>query len=382
MYETLSSPPMIRVKGGFLKSLEKHVAVIRAFGFETQVDVFQSAAASALAVPLTVLIENVRGQEVTITHQNGTVRHVIRSESSILFELTDCSRQTLTIKYSHPTNAFDFFFLGDVHGMFHHLREVIQAGNTLDPLFIMSNGDMTHSGHLEDYHRLSDLLGTSHVPVFTSIGNHDKRARGGRANYRKLLSPLYYSFAMRDTKFIVLDSSRKRGLQKFQYAWLEQELQQAKGMRTFVFLHRPPVCPKYNYLAFSASSNAWKFLALMEQYHVEMVLASHIHVFTEFYKRGVHYIITGGGGGALWQPANIHHYLHVFVKKNGVDVKVIPLPTPEAKMSQRLKDVIKFNVEYHITKKKHFKFTNGLGASKRINRSTSSERFRIRRRGV
>ncbi len=374
--------PSISVKGGFLKSLEKNVAIIRAFGFETQIKIFRSATACNHAAPLTFLVENVRGQDVRIEPRHGAVQNIIRSETSVLFELTDCSFRTLTITYPYQTQEFDFLFLGDVHGMFHHFREIIQTGNILDPLFIMLNGDMTHSGRLEDYHQFSDMLGTSHVPVFTSIGNHDKRVRGGRATYRQLLAPFYYSFTVSQTKFIVLDSSRKRGLQKFQYKWLERELQLAKGKRIFVCLHRPPVCPKYNYLAFSASSNIWKFLTLMDAYNVEMVFGSHIHVFTEFYKRGVRYVVSGGGGGALWQPANIHHYLHVFVKKDGVDVKVVPLPTPEAKMSQRLKDVIKFNVEYHIIKNKRFKLATGLGASRFISRSTSSKRFRLRRRRV
>jgi hypothetical protein len=233
---------------------------------------------------------------------------------------------------------------------------------------------------LEDYHILTDVLNQSSVPVFSAIGNHDKRARGGRATYRRMLAPFYYSFSVGKTTFIVLDSSRKRGLQKFQYKWLERELQLAKDQRIFVFLHRPPVCPKYNYLAFSASSNAWRFLSLMERYNVEAVFGSHIHVFSEFYKRGVRYVITGGGGGALWQPANIHHYLHVFVKKDGLDVQIIKLPTPDAKVSQRLKDVIKLNIEHHIMKNRHFRQAAVLGTALLISRSTSSRRFRLRRR--
>ena len=371
--------PILNVQGGFLRSFENNVAVIRALGFDTRIKVFRPSAKHYQA-PLTLLVENVRGKELDIEYRNGHVRNVLRSEHSLMCDVIGPNVQTIHFKHPHQNEEFDFIFFGDAHGMFHHLNEIIESANQLDPMFLMSNGDMTHGGRLEDYHILTDVFNRSNVPIFSSIGNHDKRARGGRATYRRLLAPFYYSFSVGTSTFIVLDSSRKRGLQKFQYKWLERELSLAKGQRIFVFLHRPPVCPKYNYLAFSASSNAWRFLSLMEQYNVEAVFGSHVHVFSEFYKRGVRYVITGGGGGALWQPANFHHYLHVFVKKDAVDVQVIKLPTPDAKVSQRLKDVIKLNVEHHIMKNRHFRQAAVLGTSLLLSRSTSSRRFRFRQR--
>lgn len=380
---SIGEQPVINVRGGFLRSFENNVAVIRALGLDTQVKIFRSSS-TQYQTPLTVLIENVRGQEVHIKRYSGSIHNIIRSEASIMFDVTGHSVQKISVIYPQPTEEFDFFFFGDVHGMFHNLEDIIQTANSSNPLFIMSNGDMTHSGRLTDYHMLSDILGRSNVPVFTSIGNHDKRARGGRTTYRKMLGPFYYSFSVGDSTFIVLDSSRKRGLQKFQYKWLERELQLAtqKQQRIFVFLHRPPICPKYNYSAFSAASNRWRFLSMMGKYNVEAVFSSHIHVFSEFYKRGVRYIVTGGGGGALWQAANVHHYLHVIVNKEGIDVRMIELPTPEAKMGQRLKDAVKFNVEYHITNNRRLKQATLLGTALLLSRSTSSRRSRLRRKNL
>lgn len=372
--------PIITVRGGFLKSFEHHVAVIRALGFQTQIKIFHSVSSGKpFLMPLTILLENVRGDEVQISHQGGTLCNVIRSQTSVMFDVYGADVQKIQVVYPCQREEFDFVFFGDVHGVFSNLEQIIRAANTLDPLFVMANGDMTHSGRLEDYHSLLDIIGHSEVPCFTSIGNHDRRVLGGRAAYRNLLAPMYYSFSMKDSTFIVLDSSRKRGLQKFQYRWLERELQLAKHQRIFVFLHRPPICPKYNYLAFSSTPNARRFLALMERYQVEMVFGSHIHVFTEFQKHSVRYVVTGGGGGALWQPANVYHYLHVFVKKDGVEVNIIQLPTPEAKMSQRLKDVIKFNLEYHITRNKHFRQVALLGTTLLLSRSTLRRELQLRR---
>lgn len=359
-----SHSPIFTIRGGFLRSFENQVAVIRALGFETEITIFRPSAAQ-YDTPITLFLENVRGQEVTVECSDGRVSELLRSETSLLCDVTGHSRQKILVAYPRCDEEFNFLFVGDVHGVFRHFEEVVQAANQLEPLFIMSNGDMTHSGRLTDYHAFADLLNYANVPVFTSIGNHDQRARGGRATYRKMLAPLYYSFSAHNAAFIVLDSSRKAGLQKFQYKWLEEELRLARQAkkRIFVILHRPPVCPKYNYLAFSASANARRFLGMMERYGVETVFGSHIHVFTEFEKRGVRYVVTGGGGGALWQPQNVHHYLHVFVKKEGLDMRMIQLPTPEAKVSQRIKDVLRFNWEYHVARNRHVKQLAMLGAA-------------------
>lgn len=367
--------PAITVQGGFLRSLENHVAIIRALGFETQIKIFQSSA-EQYQVPLTILIENIRGYEVEIAHLGVSLYNVIRSETSVIFEVQGYTTQKIRLRYPRQSSDFDFFFLGDIHGAFHHFREIVDTANRRNPLFIMVNGDLTHSGHLEDYHEFANLVSQSHVPCFTSIGNHDKRVRGGRMTYRKMFAPFYYTFSFANIKFIVLDSSRKRGLQKFQYKWLERELQLARGKRIFVILHRPPVCPRYNYLSFSATTNIRRFLSLMEAYQVELVLGSHIHVFTEFNRRRVRYVISGGGGGALWQPSNIHHYLHVFVRSGEVDVNILSLPTPEAKVGQRLKDAIKFNLEFHLQRSKMFKQALGPGIAFRPNDSVQQTKRR------
>ncbi len=372
--------PIVNVRGGFLRSLENNVAIIRALGFETHIKIFRPLA-GLYHRPLTLLIENIRGEEVELEHDSGHIRNLLRSKMSLICDVAGSGTQTIHFHDPCQHEEFDFIFFGDLHGMFHYLHDILESVNRLEPMFLMSNGDMTHGGRLEDYHLLMDLLSCSNVPVFSSIGNHDKRAGGGRAAYRRLLAPMYYTFSVGSTKCIVLDSSRKRGLQKFQYKWLERELQLAGQSRILVFLHRPPVCPKYNYLAFSASSNAWRFLSLMERYNVEAVFGSHVHIFSEFYKRGVRYVISGGGGGALWQPANFHHYLHVFVKKDAVDVQTIKLPTSDAKVSQRLKDIIKLNVDHHIMKNRRFRQAAALGTTLWLNRArSSSRRFRFRRR--
>lgn len=362
--------PVITVRGGLLRSFENHVAIIRALGFDTTIKIFRPLF-QPTDDPVTILLENIRGYEVEIQQSGGELYNLLRAETSVMFEAKSAAMQVINVAYLAQPAEFDFFFFGDVHGVFGNLDHILTTANRQQPFFIIANGDLTHSGHLAEYHELADILGTSTVPCFTSLGNHDKRALGSRTTYRRLFAPLYYSFSLADTQFIILDSSRKRGLQKFQYRWLERELQvaQAQKKRIFVMLHRPPVCPKYNYLSFSASTNIHRFLSLMAAYRVEMVFSSHIHVLTEFQRKHVQYVVSGGGGGALWQPANVHHFLHVFVTRDGVDVRVIELPTPAANVSQRLKDAIRFNVEFHLQHNKVLKQAMLLRTSLLVRRS-------------
>jgi hypothetical protein len=187
-----------------------------------------------------------------------------------------------------------------------------------------------------------------------------------------MLAPMYYSFEVAGTTFIILDSSRKRGLQRVQYRWLERELQRVCNTRVIVVLHRPPVCPKYEYLSFAATTNIKRFLSLMEAYQVDLVLGSHIHVFTEFTRRRIRYVISGGGGGALWQPSNVHHYLHIFVRNDGIEIKKIQLPTPEANVGQRLKDAIALNVRYYFHRTKMFQQASNGHASEEYQRHNRS----------
>lgn len=364
-------PPVLSVRGGILRSLANNVAVIRAVGFTTSIRLVQLSP-PARQISLTILVENVRGREVLLTPQDGALSNILRSTNSVIFDVVDPRVRNITITYSYLTDTFDFFVVGDMHGVFTHLRQMIRAANDQNPLFIMVNGDMTHSGHLEDYHAFMDIVNASPVPVFTSLGNHDKRVLGSRRTYRAMLAPLYYSFGVRNAHFIVLDSSRKRGIPRVQYRWLERELYLARHKRIFVFLHRPPVCPKYSYLCFSATTNANRFLRLMQDYEVELVIGSHIHALAEFEEGDVRYVVTGGGGGALWQPANKHHYLHVFVRKDTVRFNVVPLPTPEAKLSQRLKDGIRFNVEFHLTRNKVLKQAASWGTTLWSNQAAST----------
>ncbi len=102
--------PVISVRGGFLRSLENNVAVIRALGFQTQIKIFQLSSGRRWHPPLTILVENVCGTEVRVHQQGGTLDNLIRSNTSVIFDLTGPGFQQVRITYPYQSEEFDFMF--------------------------------------------------------------------------------------------------------------------------------------------------------------------------------------------------------------------------------------------------------------------------------
>ena len=99
------SQPIVNVRGGFLRSLENNVAIVRGLGFETHIKIFQPVS-RCHQIPLTVLVENVRGHEVEITQYGGVLYNTIRSNTSVIFDIKGDPVQKIsqTIKRSSKTS--------------------------------------------------------------------------------------------------------------------------------------------------------------------------------------------------------------------------------------------------------------------------------------
>ena len=80
---------MIGVKGGFLRSMENHVAVIRSLGFDTSIT-YTPGASWEHPTPITVLVENIRGYEIVKPFRYDSFeRHFSPSESWLSYKMFD-----------------------------------------------------------------------------------------------------------------------------------------------------------------------------------------------------------------------------------------------------------------------------------------------------
>lgn len=199
--------------------------------------------------------------------------------------------------------------------------------------FIVQLGDMVERGEPRRYASfLRELRRVwSGKPYLTVIGNHDRSRPNGKSHstmYRALFGRPNYFFDHAGTRFVVLDSSAKR-VSKPQLRWLKMVLR-APG-RKIVFTHMPPVhlglwggTGKVHELG-GFIGGAGEFSEIVEQAGVDRVYMGHVHAFGVQDHNGVRYILTGGGGSALFPSGNedrFHHYLVVEIGPTGVRERV------------------------------------------------------------
>ncbi len=226
-------------------------------------------------------------------------------------------------------------------GVFHAQMHEIQAA----PLtFTVQLGDMVSKGtdsHYEHFFRGLRRVWSGR-PYITVIGNHDRSRPMGKSHsiaYRGLFGKPNYFFDHAGVRFVVLDSSAKR-VTKAQLRWLKMALD-VPG-RKIVFTHMPPVQLSlwggvgrvHELGGFIAGSR--EFADIVSAAKVSRVYMGHVHAFGVQDHGGVRYVLTGGGGSALFPSGNsdtFHHYLTVEITSSAIrdrvhslDGKVFAIP--------------------------------------------------------
>lgn len=170
--------------------------------------------------------------------------------------------------------------------------------------FILHMGDIAYEeGTLQQFEETffgvySGLL--RHFPVFPVAGNHDY-ATFQAAPFREVFhlpengstagQEQWYSFDWGNVHFVGLDTER---VNSDQVSWLKADLAKNEQPWTIAFLHKPPFSSGEH-----GSDEAVRsaFGPIFEEHKVALVLAGHEHNYERMKpQRGVHYIVTGGGG--------------------------------------------------------------------------------------
>ena len=199
--------------------------------------------------------------------------------------------------------------------------------------FVVQLGDMVEKGEPRRYHRFfRDLRRVrSGRPYLTVIGNHDRSRPNGKSHssvYRTLFGASNYFFDHAQTRFVVVDSSAKR-LTPAQLRWLRLVLK--TPLRKIVFTHMPPVQlglwgwqGKLHELG-GFLQGAREFSEAVSAAKVSRVYMGHVHAFGVQDHQGVRYVLTGGGGSALFPSGSsdlFHHFLTVDIGPGGVRERV------------------------------------------------------------
>jgi predicted phosphodiesterase len=244
-----------------------------------------------------------------------------------------------------PTDApYSFAIVGDTQNNPRMTAQIARLMWERRPHFVMHCGDVVDEG--PEKHRWVDELFRpcatlfAQVPVFPTIGNHERN----HANYYKYFHvpepKYYYRYRYGNADFFSIDSNRPLVPGSEQYTWLDRELAKSDARWKFVYHHHPAWSSDNDDYGDTSKGpgragdvNVRNLIALYEKHHVDIVFNGHIHLYERSRpvragkvdrKNGILYITSGGGGGALdnvgpvpqWFKAQVlvdFHYCYVTI---------------------------------------------------------------------
>lgn len=169
------------------------------------------------------------------------------------------------------------------------------------PLELMLHvGDIAYEeGTLEqfedNYFRVYEPL-LPHFAMFAVPGNHEYKTAGA-AGYHEVFdlpnTETYYSFNWGDVHFVGLDTTQ---LNDFQLRWLQADLSRTDKPWRIAFMHHSPYSSGKAHG--SDGDVRRKLEPIFQKAGVQLVFSGHDHHYERSIEiDGIHYIVTGGGGG-------------------------------------------------------------------------------------
>ena len=242
---------------------------------------------------------------------------------------------TITDRFQHHDGPLTFAFLADSKNssVFQQVVQTLNSDKSLQ--FAIIGGDLVLYPEGDTFKSFLSQRQDLEIPSLALPGNHDV-AFGTMDLYYQIFGRMYYSFALADTKFILLDNSNKKNLGLEQEAWLKKELKDGLQYKhRFVFMHvplwdprdKPGVMVRYAH-SMKDPETARRLEDLFLKYKVTTLFASHIHAYYEDHSRGLSTIISGGAGAELAGKDPDHtfyHYVRVTVNRDKVSTEIVKI---------------------------------------------------------
>ncbi|MFQ6083457.1 MAG: metallophosphoesterase family protein [Candidatus Aminicenantia bacterium] len=267
---------------------------------------------------------------------------VIKIHSVLSFpEISDWNYHQLQ-KIDKTKNEFLFVVFGDNKNSVKTFENLIEKVNKEDAIFAIDIGDLVYDGEKEKFRFFINQIKKLNKPLLTVIGNHEIR-EDGRANYYELFGKFYYSFAVGNSYFIILDDANEKNLDPWQMDWLKNELQKSQNYKyRFIFMHVPLYDPRKGEYKIGHSLKdlafADKLNNLFDKNNVSMLFVSHIHGYYRGIWEKTPHIITGGAGAELVGSDPRHyfyHYIKVNVSEYEVKYEVVRVKSPDFELIDR-----------------------------------------------
>ena len=207
------------------------------------------------------------------------------------------------------SKPFRFVVYGDTRDGHDVHRKLVALIMKENPFMVFQTGDLVHNGSDPRLWKIyDDITGEMRKKMFVYPvrGNHDF---GGEGYAERMTAPInsgnkdYYTVDNENCHFIVLDVDDHTdfGPKSAQYQWLLKDLDaakaKAKAKHLFVFFHVPP----YSIGSHGPSEEVQRVLCpVFIKYGVRVVFCGHDHIYYHTIRKGINYVVTGGGGAPLY----------------------------------------------------------------------------------
>ncbi len=262
----------------------------------------------------------------------GTLHYYRVGSVNSTQDLTSAVETFRTLKMSGPIS---FAVYGDSGQATAAQAEVAKVMREANVDLVLHTGDVIYSGWNDTtadtrYFNFYQAH-MKNVPYFLSIGNHDTVFGGADSNATPYQAAFYlptnsangtkmfYSFDHGDAHFVALYNP---WFQQYvwkvgneQYNWLTNDLANSTKPWKFLYFHMPVANSGMHSTRDDNANGTIDRVEMMniilpvaQQYGVQFVFCGHDHNFERFAPtNGLHYLVTGGGGGAPYPlSTNIH----------------------------------------------------------------------------
>ena len=199
--------------------------------------------------------------------------------------------------------SFEFLVYGDTRTRHEVHQKVVDGMVKCDPDFVLHTGDLvadgTQTSQWPTFFSIEKAL-LAKTAFFPSIGNHE---RGAPQYYGFLQARPYYSFDWGAVHVTSINSDVGHVEKRDQFwaeqtRWLENDLKESRraALRVVMFHHPPFTAVKRR----GTNERTLQLTPLFEKYGVIAVFNGHDHNYQHFFRNGVHYVTTGGGGAPLY----------------------------------------------------------------------------------
>ncbi len=234
-----------------------------------------------------------------------------------------------------------FCAFGDCHphgdsSRYRIAADVMRAIALERPQFVLGLGDYidgakgieaTRQQWLRFFSILTPLQQPTPIPMALAVGNHDY----GSPLFDQYFGRRYFSFDVGSVHLIILDAQQPSEygmIAGAQWQWLNADLAAAAQARIiFVAVHQPlfPVGAHRGSSLDKYPNYRDRLHLLFAHNKVSAVFSGHEHLYNHQQRDGVHYFISGGGGGPLYaEPSagGFYHYLVVECSDESFTVQV------------------------------------------------------------